>query len=119
MEVLSQVLPQDVQILDAVVPLSLTARTTKLTDLSRVTITNTTSGSLNYTLTNGSDVILANLGAFPVDPGVPVDLEFRAPLRCVGGFKDLASGAGLVVNIYGRRHTSWVMVNGFVQDSST
>ena len=119
METLSQVLPQDVLVKGATVPTSTAARTTKTTDVSRISVTNTTASTITYTFTDGSDVVKANISAIPIDPGTAVDFEFRAPIRCDAGIKDVASGAGLLVDIFGRRHTSWSMVNGFVQDSST
>ena len=85
----------DVQIKPMAVPTSLTAVATQDAYLKTVTVTNTTSGSLTFTLADRQASPVAVLAAVSIAGNTTYVIVFPSPYWCPSGFTALASGSGL------------------------
>lgn len=68
-------------------------------EVDRFDFTNSTSSTINVTITDASGVCVGGFSNFAVDPGVPNDYQFPASgPRYVGGIRMWAVSAGVYVN---------------------
>lgn len=102
-------LPREFVIDEAAIPASPTAVTTVLSEVARISVSNTTAGTITFTATDAAGNPLGNLNAAPIDPGNPASFEFHPPIRCTGGLKWGASGVGLVGSVEGWRVSGWAL----------
>lgn len=100
-------LPKEVSYYQSAVPLftstgdpSCVFVSASMTDVEYIALTNTTSGTINITVTDGNNVAMVNLSSYPVDPNTPYALEFLPPVRCMSGVKMYANSAGLDVTFH-------------------
>lgn len=85
--------------------------TSKDTDVETLSLINTTSTSIPVTVTDGNNIQIANLSAWPVDPNTPYNIQFNVPERCVSGVKIYAASTGLKVTMHGWRQTAFTTNN--------
>jgi hypothetical protein len=85
----------DVQIKPMAVPTSIAAIATQDAYLKTVTVTNTTSGALTFTLADRQASPIAVLAAVSVGANTTYVIVFPSPYWCPSGFTALASGSGL------------------------
>ena len=85
--------------------------TSKLTDVETISFINTTSNSIPVTVTDGNDIQVANLSAWPIDPNTPYNIQFNVPERCVSGVKIYANSTGLKVTLHGWRQVAFTTSN--------
>ncbi len=108
-------LPRQVSLQQQAVPITTAAAVsgcTVLTDLERISVTNTTASTITLTVTDGNDAPIANLNATAIDPAIPASFEFHPPVRCTGGIKWVASATGLKADVSGWRLTGWTAGTG-------
>lgn len=96
-------LPKEILLTAGAVPTSLTPVTSVDSEVSEITVTNTTAGSLTLTVQDQQGTPIKLLNAINVDTNVPIILPYDPPALMSGGIKWIASGAGLTGTIRGRQ----------------
>lgn len=67
----------------------------------QIVLSNTTTGTLTVTIADKADTPLNLINAYPVDPNLPIVIPFPEGVKMNGGINWVASGAGLVAEVFG------------------
>lgn len=103
-------LPKEISLSLSAVPFSvMTAVTTVHSELSEISVTNTTGSAITLTVQNGQAAPMKLLSAVNIDPATPVILTFDPPAIMDAGISWQASATGLIGTIRGRTKMAYVL----------
>lgn len=109
-------LPRDVNVMLVAIPAPtatdiITANTVDI-DIAEVTVSNSTSADINFTLQDNQTSPVKVLDAIIIGANSPVILPFDPPVTMQGGAKWFAQSAGLTGSIRGRRKMAYAVSAG-------